>query len=164
MFLFFALRRAESPAQASIDSLIRRVIKLLALWFGENSKQLPLKSWIKRVSGRRSVRAALLLLLVLHAAHASAAHTHLTGVLTVQQADAQPSVSTGGDSQGVGRTENEAQCLLCRLQRNLSATLYNSEPTLTEPRFDFAHAPQINAAPGHSCFSRAPSGRAPPRF
>jgi hypothetical protein len=60
------------------------------------------------VSGRRSILAALLLLLVLHAAQASAAHTHLTGNLSLPRASAETSVSAGSDSQGASRTENEA--------------------------------------------------------
>jgi hypothetical protein len=108
------------------------------------------------------LRAALLLLLVLHAAHASAAHTHLKGNLAPAGVSATQAVSERDDAGGTSRAEDESQCLLCRLQRNLSATLYNSEPTLTEPRSEFILSEQADATRGHSRFLRAPSGRAPP--
>jgi Protein of unknown function (DUF2946) len=123
---------------------------------------LRLRAGIISASGRRSLRAALLLLLVLHAAHASASHTHLAGNFAPAAAGATQAVSERDDAGSTNRAEDESQCLLCRLQRNLSATLYNSEPTLTEPRSEFIPAEQADAAPGHSFHLRAPSGRAPP--
>ncbi|MDQ3907067.1 MAG: hypothetical protein M3268_01860 [Acidobacteriota bacterium] len=121
-----------------------------------------MKAGITGASGRRSLRAALLLLLVLHAAHASAAHTHLAGNIAPAGVGATQAVSERNDAGTTNRAEDESQCLLCRLQRNLSATLYNSEPTLTQPRSEFIPAERADAAQGHSCFLRAPSGRAPP--
>jgi hypothetical protein len=126
---------------------------------------LRLRTRIAKVFGRRSLRAALLLLLVVHAAQASAAHTHLTGNLATRPASgAAASVSRDGDSRDAREDENEAQCLLCRLQRNLSSSLYNSAPTFTEPSAKPVTAEAVSPESTHNFFRRAPSGRAPPRL
>jgi hypothetical protein len=124
---------------------------------------LRVRASITKAFGRRSLRAALLLLLVVHAVQASAVHTHLAGNLATRQASgAAASVSRDGDSRDAREGDNEAQCLLCRLQRNLSSSLYNSAPTLIEPRTNPLVADEVSPDSTHNCFHSAPTGRAPP--
>ena len=103
-----------------------------------------------------------MLLLVFHAAQASAAHTHLAPNLSAQAPGASPSVSDGGggfDSRGLN---THAQCPVCRLQRNLSSNLHNSAPVTVTPRTIRLRIEPVAADSGHTRPSRASAGRAPP--
>jgi hypothetical protein len=108
------------------------------------------------------LKALLLLLLVFHAVQASAAHTHLAPNLSAQEAGPSPSAADTGeglDSRGVN---SHAQCLLCRLQRNLSSSLHNSASVSIAPRTIRLRIESVTTEPGHTRPSRASAGRAPP--
>ncbi|MCA1629892.1 MAG: hypothetical protein LC774_06060, partial [Acidobacteria bacterium] len=76
---------------------------------------------------RGRLTALLLLLLVFHGVQASAAHTHLAPNLSARAVSTSPRVAEGGEGLDARGVNNHAQCLLCRLQRNLSSSLRSSE-------------------------------------
>ena len=108
-------------------------------------------------------RAAGLLLLVLtaHAFVASATHFHRTNVPGAQSAHASLlGRDAGGQSAPLGG--DDAQCLLCRLQRNLVSEVLNATlivaPLPAEP---FRYAPLREVA-ALASRAQSPPGRGPP--
>jgi hypothetical protein len=112
-------------------------------------------------AGRR-LTALLLLLLVFHAVQASAAHTHLAPNSAARAPGATPRVLGGGTGLDEHGLNSHAQCLLCRLQRNLASSLYDSAAVSIAPQTLRLRVGLIAAAPGHARPSRASAGRAPP--
>lgn len=113
-------------------------------------------------SGARTRRAALVLLaLFLHAALAGATHLHLTG-----SGLPPPTAGIAAGSSEAGHaaleTTGHAQCLLCRLQRDLASGLINTGPAINEPP---PSTPRFDAAPlgaSHRILRGLTQGRAPP--
>ncbi len=116
----------------------------------------------KSDSGTRTRRAALILLaLFLHAALAGATHLHLTGSSLPP-----PTAGIAAGSSEAGHaaleTTGHAQCLLCRLQRDLASGLINAGPAINEPP---PTNPRFAAAPhgaSRSILRGLTQGRAPP--
>jgi hypothetical protein len=111
----------------------------------------------------RSRAAAGLLLLVVtaHAFVAGTTHFHGRDVPGTQPAQAAAHGHEGGD-RSVPLSGDEAQCLLCRLQRSFVSDLRSATPAVTPPTSD---APGYVAPRGvyaRASSSLLPSGRAPP--
>lgn len=153
---------------------LRRAVRLTlesGLWLncshcyfcGKSYEALIVGKILSTAGGRwRRLKALLLLLLVFHAVQAGAAHTHLAPNFSVGQAGAPPcaaNISEGLDSRGIN---NHAQCLLCRLQRNLSSSLHNSAAASIAPHSFRLLIEPVTTEPGHRRPSRASAGRAPP--
>ena len=107
----------------------------------------------------RAAVGLLLLVVTVHAFVASATHFH---VLT----DAQTSQAVvHGDERGsrsVPLAGDEAQCLLCRLQRSFVSDLQSATLAVAPPTADaLGYATLRNVSTLASC-SLLPSGRAPP--
>lgn len=109
----------------------------------------------------RALRLALLLL-VGHAFLAGAAHNHLAGT-QVKASPSFASTALGHDGAETGReAARHAECLLCRLQRNLVAELDSPASVVAAPpqKFACAGTSPVSFRPHDSL--RAPAGRAPP--
>lgn len=109
------------------------------------------------------MRAALLLALLAHAVLVSTTHFHRAGQAA---SAAPPGVSQARDAKDSGASPDaggqHAQCLLCRLQRNLVSDLHDSTPSFAAPQ---RISPRFAAPPVLSDADRSfliPAGRAPP--
>ena len=103
----------------------------------------------------------MLLVVTAHAFVASATHFHVR-VLTDAQTSQDVVHGDEGDSRGVPLAGDEAQCLLCRLQRSFVSDLQNATPSLAPPpaeAHDFSSLRKVSACAARSLL---PSGRAPP--
>lgn len=114
--------------------------------------------------GSRARRAAVvLLLLTLHAVQAGATHFPRAGRPPALQTGQALSSVADREASAPAESGAHAQCLLCRLQRSLSACLKNSAPVALSP-------PQVSPASesaSDAALRPAPQGvahgRAPPR-
>jgi hypothetical protein len=109
----------------------------------------------------RAAAGLLLLLVTAHAFVAGATHFH-----AIVFADAQTSrAAVHGDERGgpgVPLSGDEAQCLLCRLQRSFVSDLRSATLAPAPPSADaLGHATPTNVA-ALASRSLMPSGRAPP--
>lgn len=140
-----------------------RVVKLPATNFSRRKTlELRFKSQSGAAGGLRTRRAALVLLaLFLHAALAGATHIHQTNRGLTPPA---PDIAAGANEKGHAATDTagHAQCILCRLQRDLSSGLRNAASAVTEPP---PATPRFDAAPlgaRHRILRGLSHGRAPP--
>jgi hypothetical protein len=109
----------------------------------------------------RAAVGLLLLAVMAHAFVAGATHFHGRGVSAAQSSQAALHDGDGGD-RSVPLAGDEAQCLLCRLQRNLVSDLQSAASALAPPTADApVYAPQRDA-PARASSTLRPSGRAPP--
>ena len=109
----------------------------------------------------RAAVGLLLLVVTAHAFVAGATHFHRRAVPAAQPSQAALQGSEGGGG-GVPLAGDEAQCLLCRLQRSFVSDLQSATLSLTPP----AAAALSHVAP-RNVYARAlrsllPAGRAPP--
>jgi hypothetical protein len=103
----------------------------------------------------------LLLVVTAHAFVASATHFHARSVALAQVSQSAAGGDEGG-SRGAPLAGDEAQCLLCRLQRSFISELQGATLTVAPPPADalaYAAPRRIHA---HASRSLLPSGRAPP--
>lgn len=114
---------------------------------------------------RRSpvVLAAVLLAVMAHAFLVSATHFHRAGLAVGNPA---PGVVSAGDHGDTGKTreagDQHAQCLLCRLQRNLVSDLHRSAPQLAAPQQLTIIRDALPALFASDRSFLVPAGRAPP--
>ena len=111
----------------------------------------------------RSRAAAGLLLLVVtaHAFVASATHFHVR-VLTGAQTSQDVVHGDEGDSRTVPLAGDEAQCLLCRLQRSFVSDLQGATLAVAPPFADALGYAALRNVSTRASRSLLPSGRAPP--
>ena len=111
----------------------------------------------------RSRAAAGLLLLVVtaHAFVASATHFHVRALPDAQTAQAAVYGEEGG-SHSVPLAGDEAQCLLCRLQRNLVSDLQSATLAVAPPSADAHGYAALRNVSTRASSSLLPPGRAPP--
>ena len=113
-------------------------------------------------TGRRAGTAALLLALLAHAFFVSTTHLHRAQRGGAGAAPVSASVGRDERAGGLPTAGAHAQCLLCRLQRNLALGLRHSAPSLNPPgpgpaHVEFRHEPFVSLT--HLSLAR---GRAPP--
>ncbi|HEX8282631.1 MAG TPA: hypothetical protein VF588_04720 [Pyrinomonadaceae bacterium] len=116
--------------------------------------------------GQRFVRsraAAGLLLLVVtaHAFVAGSTHFHRRAGSAAQPSHAVLHGSEGGD-RGVPSSGDEAQCLLCRLQRSFVSDLHHATLSVAPPTADADNFTSLRKVSARAVRSLLPSGRAPP--
>jgi hypothetical protein len=106
------------------------------------------------------IAALGLALLVLNAAHASAAHTHLARPVS----GAQGAYAVGAREEGGGglSQEDAGQCLVCRLQRTLSTSLENSARLSVRPLCSAEIPAEFSRRLRRGITPGTRSGRAPP--
>lgn len=108
----------------------------------------------------RAAVGLLLLAVVAHAFVAGATHFHGRGVTAAQSSQA--ALHEGGGGGSVPLAGDDAQCLLCRLQRSLVSDLQSAAHALAPPPADATgYAPRQEVSARASSPLR-PSGRAPP--
>jgi hypothetical protein len=105
----------------------------------------------------------VLLVLMLHALQAGA--THFPRAVQKPAAQTPPAASFVGEREATTATDSgaHAQCLLCRLQRNLSVALKNSAPVAFTPPQDSLHVESASTDTTHAAPPGVACGRAPPR-
>jgi len=109
----------------------------------------------------RGAVGLLLLALTAHAFVASATHFHVRELTDAQTAQAAVHGDEGSD-RGVPLSGDEAQCLLCRLQRSFVSDLQSATLAFAPPSADaLGHASPRNVTTLASR-SLLPPGRAPP--
>ena len=116
-------------------------------------------------SGAARVRRAAfaLLLLTLHAVLAGAMHFPRPAQTPTAQSGRAPSFVVSWEAVAPAESGAHSQCLLCRLQRNLSTGLKNSAPVAFSPPHD---SPPTESDPTGNLRTTTPGitvGRAPPR-
>ena len=109
----------------------------------------------------RAAVGLLLLVVTAHAFVASATHFHVSALTDAQTSQAAVYGDEGG-SRSVPLSGDDAQCLLCRLQRSFVSDLQSATLAVAPPSADArGHATPRNATTLASR-SLLPSGRAPP--
>jgi hypothetical protein len=116
-------------------------------------------------SGAARVRRAafVLLLLTLHAFQAGATHLPGPGQTPTGQSAHAPSSVESWEATASAESGAHAQCLLCRLQRSLSAGLKNSAPVAFSPPQDSLLVESASPDTPRATTPTAAPGRAPPR-
>ncbi|HEX8351813.1 MAG TPA: hypothetical protein VF611_02735 [Pyrinomonadaceae bacterium] len=111
----------------------------------------------------RSRAAAGLLLLVVtaHAFVASATHFH-RGAVSGAQSSLAALHGSGQDGQSVPLAGDDAQCLLCRLQRSFVSDLQSATPAVEPPPTDALDYAALRNVSARASRSLLPPGRAPP--
>lgn len=111
----------------------------------------------------RSRAAAGLLLLVVtaHAFVASATHFHLRALPDAQTTQAAVRGDEGG-SRSLPLTGDEAQCLLCRLQRSFVSDLQSATLAVVPPTAGALDYVTLRNVSTRASSSLLPPGRAPP--
>jgi Protein of unknown function (DUF2946) len=109
----------------------------------------------------RAAAGLLLLVLTAHAFVAGATHFHRR---VVSGAHASRVALHGGDADGqsVPPAGDEAQCLLCRLQRNFVSDLQSTTLAFAPPAADALRYAAPRKVSARAVRFLAPSGRAPP--
>lgn len=117
----------------------------------------------QRVVRSRFAAGLVLLFLTAHAFVASATHFHRPAPAA---ADPAQTVLRGLEEGGEGTplAGGDAQCLLCRLQRDFASGVPNAAVTLAPPQFDALNYEPLQNASAHAARSHLYSGRAPPRI
>jgi hypothetical protein len=106
--------------------------------------------------------AFVLLLLTLHAFQAGATHLPRTGQTPTTQST-HVSFLKSWEATASAESGAHAQCLLCRLQRSLSAGLKNSAPVAFSPPQDSLLIKSASTGTPRAATPAATPGRAPPR-
>lgn len=109
----------------------------------------------------RAAAALLLLVVTAHAFVAGSTHFH-RGAASSAPADRAAAHDGEGGGQSAPLAGDEAQCLLCRLQRNFVSDLQGATLSVVPPPADahgFASLSKVSASAARSLL---PSGRAPP--
>jgi hypothetical protein len=111
----------------------------------------------------RSRAAAGLLLLVVtaHAFFASATHFHVRALPDAQTTQAAVHGEEGG-RRSLPLAGDEAQCLLCRLQRSFVSDLQSATLAVAPPSADALSYAALRNVSTRASRSLLPSGRAPP--
>lgn len=112
--------------------------------------------------GPHTRRVALALLaLLLHAALAGATHFHRIG-RGLSPSPHTVAASPNGESAATFETAGHAQCLLCRLQRDLASGLSNAGPATIEPPPSALPIEAVARDARRNLFPGVAHGRAPP--
>lgn len=164
----FAARRAR-PASFSgaFDRPAGRVFKITQILLAaERFTGLRFSGRNGSPDAARVRRAAfVLLLLTLHAVQAGATHLPRRGRTATLTAHALSSVGSFEATASTAPAESgaHAQCLLCRLQRNLATGLKNSAPAAFSPPQDSLLIASASTDNPRTTPPAATPGRAPPR-
>jgi hypothetical protein len=109
----------------------------------------------------RAAAGLLLLVVTAHAFVASATHFHHRAVSNAHAGHAAAHGSEGG-GQSAPLAADEAQCLLCRLQRSFVSDLQNSTLAVAPPATAAHGFDTLRGVSARSARSLLPPGRAPP--
>ena len=109
----------------------------------------------------RAAAGLLLLVVTAHAFVVSATHFHTRAVLCAQSPQAVLHGDDGG-SRSAPLAGDEAQCLLCRLQRSFVADLQGATLVVTPPPADALGYAALRKVSARASRSLLPPGRAPP--
>jgi hypothetical protein len=115
----------------------------------------------KRLVRSRAALGLLLLAVTAHAFVAGATHFHRRAVSGAQPSQAALHGDEGG-SRGAPLAGDEAQCLLCRLQRSFVSDLQCATLTVAPPSTDTPGYAALRHVSARASCSLLPSGRAPP--
>jgi hypothetical protein len=109
----------------------------------------------------RAAVGLLLLVVTAHAFVASATHFHGRAVSGVQSAQ---TTLRGNDADGrsLPLAGDEAQCLLCRLQRSFVSDIQSATLLVAPPPDDVLAYAALRSVSARASRSLLPSGRAPP--
>lgn len=109
----------------------------------------------------RAAAGLLLLVVTAHAFVAGSTHFHRRAVADVQTTHAILHGGEGGDHD-TPLSADEAQCLLCRLQRSFVSDLQNGSLSVAPPHADARGFYSPRPVCARDVRSLLPSGRAPP--
>lgn len=109
----------------------------------------------------RAAAGLLLLVLTTHAFVAGATHFH-RGVVSGANASRVALHGGEGDGQSVPPSGDEAQCLLCRLQRDSVSDLQSTTLAVEPPAADALRYAALRQVSARAQRSLSPPGRAPP--
>jgi hypothetical protein len=109
----------------------------------------------------RTAVGLLLLVVTAHAFVASATHFHVRA-LTDAQTSQTAVHGEEGNSRSVPLAGDEAQCLLCRLQRSFVSDLQSATLAVVPPSADALGYATLRSVSTLAASSLLPSGRAPP--
>ena len=117
--------------------------------------------WGKRFVRPRAALGLLLLAVTAHAFVAAATHFHRRAVSGAQASQA---ALCGDDGSGTSAplAGDEAQCLLCRLQRSFVSDLQCATLAVAPPSTDALNYAALRQVSARASCSLLPSGRAPP--
>jgi hypothetical protein len=103
----------------------------------------------------------VLLVLLAHGFVAGATHFHRLANAG-EQSTQTTFLSRGGDGRSVPPAGDDAQCLLCRLQRNFITGIRHDTPALALLQVEALEYEPLQNVSAHSARSLLRSGRAPP--
>ncbi len=114
----------------------------------------------RRVVRSRAAAGVVLLILAAHAFVASATHFHTP--LVAADASARPALQSRDEKGQSAPQSGEANCFLCRLQRDFVNGLQQSAPALAAPPAVSVEHESVRETPVRTARLLLRSGRAPP--
>ena len=109
----------------------------------------------------RAAVGLFLLVVTAHAFVAGATHFHVRALAHAQTTQAALHGDEGG-TRGVPLAGDEAQCLLCRLQRSFVSDLQSTTFSVAPPSTEALHNDSLRNVSARASRSLLPPGRAPP--